>query len=407
MSGKQFTDSFIKSLKSRDDRYEISEHGGLKIRVSKNGAKSWVYVFRQNGKLKRLTLGQYPHLSLADARVKATLARASKLQGEDPIAHAMSQKLEFREALTVNELSELYIEKHAKIHKKTWKEDQRILSKYVKNSIGNILARDVKRMHIRGILDNIAAKSPYSANRALEIIRKMYNWSIERDVVETNPCLNISRPKKEQQRDRVLIADEIKIIWNTLESTDIPDDTIWPGQAVRYALQLAFILAVRRSEIALAKVEEFDFDTCWWTIPAERSKNGLSHRVYLSGFAIEIIKNMISLNKGSDFLMLSSRHADMPIDPNALTRAVSRIRAHLDIPNWRLHDIRRTAASHMASHGVSRLVIKKILNHVESDITAVYDRHSYDNEKSKALELWSEILKRIVYSENIVALKKV
>jgi len=399
MANKQLTDSFIKSLKPSNRRYEVSEPGGLKLRVSPSGAKTWVYVYRQNNKLRRLTLGLYPAVSLAIARAQAAHARASKHQGEDPAANAIQERMELNQALTVNELAKLYLEKHAKKKKRTWKEDERILNKRVKRAFGALRARDIKRMHVIDLIEDIAEIAPYAANRTLEVVRKMFNWAIQRDVVEVNPCWQIPRVVKENKRDRVLDSNEIKEVWSTL-NTENKEEEYWPSESVRLAIQLCLLLAVRRSEIALAKIEEFDFDTGWWTIPAERSKNGLSHRVPLSPFCIELLEKLKNKHEKSEYLLPSSRYKDKPIDPNALTRAVARIRKHIDTSHWRLHDLRRTAASHMASNGIPRIVIGKILNHVESSVTAVYDRHSYDKEKLEALARWSICLMNIVESKD-------
>ena len=404
MANKQFTDSFIKSLKPSNKRYEVSESGGLKLRVSPSGCKTWVYVYRQNNKLRRLTLGLYPTIPLAMARAQATHARASKHQGEDPAANAIQERMELNQALTVNELAKLYLEKHAKKKKRTWKEDERVLNKRVKRAFGSLRARDIKRMHVIDLIEDIAEIAPYAANRTLEIIRKMFNWAVQRDVLEVNPCWQISRPIKEHRRDRVLDNSEIKTVWSTL-NTENKEEEYWPSESVRLAIKLCLLLAVRRSEIALAKIEEFNFDTGWWTIPADRTKNGLSHRVPLSPFCIELLEKIKAKNKDSDYLLASPRYKDKPIDPSALTRAVARLRKHINIPHWRLHDLRRTAASHMASNGIPRIVIGKILNHVESSVTAVYDRHSYDKEKLEALSRWSVCLTNIIDDEdNIVAM---
>ncbi len=401
MANKQFTDGFLKALKPKEQRYEVSEPGGLKLRVSPTGTKTWVYVYRQNNKLRRLTLGLYPTISLAIARAQATHARASKHQGEDPAANALQERMELNQALTVNELAKLYVEKHAKKKKRTWKEDERILKKRVKRAFGSLRARDIKRMHVIDLIEDIAEIAPYAANRTLEIIRKMFNWAIQRDVLEVNPCWQIPRVIKENKRDRVLDNREIKAVWSTL-NTENKEEEYWPSEPVRLAIQICLLLAIRRSEIALAKVDEFDFNTGWWTIPADRTKNGLSHRVPLSPFCIELLQKIQKKNKESYYLLPSLRYKDKPIDPNALTRAVARLRKYIDIPHWRLHDLRRTAASHMASNGISRIVIGKILNHVESSVTAVYDRHSYDKEKCEALNSWSICLMNIVNNNNTI-----
>jgi len=216
--------------------------------------------------------------------------------------------------------------------------------------------------------------------------------------METNPCWQVRRPTRERARDRVLSPDEIQVVWATLgreyeDGLEPVLPPLWPSRPVRLALRLALVTAQRRAEIAGAALAEFDLNARWWTIPASRSKNGLAHRVPLPGLAVEIIRE-ITADGGGDWLLTSPR-GGRPIQAHALSTAVARVRQVAGIPHWRGHDLRRTAASGMASAGVARLVIGQVLNHVESGVTAVYDRYGYDEEKRKALDAWALNLNEI------------
>ena len=140
-------------------------------------------------------------------------------------------------------------------------------------------------------------------------------------------------------------------------------------------------------------LEDVELDARWWTIPAERSKNGLPHRVPLSDAAIDLLRELedtdspwVFPSPGGEGHMRSTQ------------KAIERLRKRASI-ELRGHDLRRTAASFMTSMGTPRLVVAKILNHVETSVTAVYDRHSYDREKREALDAWAirlvEILQRV------------
>ena len=139
-----------------------------------------------------------------------------------------------------------------------------------------------------------------------------------------------------------------------------------------------------------------DIDGAWWTIPATVSKNTLAHRVPLSPQALMLLADLKTWS-GRMVWVFSS-----PNDPrNPLARMQSvftRVQTRSGVA-FRLHDLRRTAASHMTSMGISRLVVAKILNHVERCATAVYDRHSYDMEKHQALTRWGMTLEAIVAGE--------
>ncbi len=140
-----------------------------------------------------------------------------------------------------------------------------------------------------------------------------------------------------------------------------------------------------------------DLDAGWWTIPAAQSKNKLSHRVSLSSPAVRIIASLYATADADDTFVIATARGKLQ------QRLAARAFA---LPNFRGHDLRRTAASLMAGSGVPRLVISKILNHAEPGVTAIYDRHGYDAEKRIALDGWGRTLTAIVENKkdtNVVA----
>jgi integrase len=153
------------------------------------------------------------------------------------------------------------------------------------------------------------------------------------------------------------------------------------------------LTAQRRGEVLSLRWQ--DIDGTWWTIPAEFAKNGRSHRVPLSPEAVAILARLREGAEGP--WVFPSPTADGPIENPQ--KAVQRLRTCANVRNLRLHDLRRTAASHMTGMGISRLTVQKLLNHAERDVTAVYDRHSYDPEKRTALEAWDRRLAEIVSGE--------
>ena len=154
--------------------------------------------------------------------------------------------------------------------------------------------------------------------------------------------------------------------------------------------RLRLLTAQRGGEVHGAKWEEFDLASGWWTIPAERSKNRLSHRVPLSPQALRIFKAWHERRRVA--VGLSEHRRSVRSHPPC----AEGVRADRGASafKFRGHDLRRTAASLMVGGGVPRLVVSKILNHVETGITAVYDRHGYDPEKRAALDFWG---KRVVF----------
>jgi integrase len=350
-----------------------------------------VWVFHFDGKPRRLTLGSYPEIGLADAHVRLADARKLLAQGIDPGERAVAQRKVERAAETVAELVEEYLEKWAWPRKRSATEDERQLRKDVIPAWGTRKAKDITRRDVIALLDRIVDRgSPIAANRALAVIRKLFNWALSRDIVATSPCAAVKAPGKERRRDRVLNADEVVRLWRALDDPEAP-----VSPAIRLVLKLQLVTAQRKGEVIAAAWSEFDLDERVWTIPAARSKNAMPHRVPLSPLALAVLAQA-EAGQGGEWLFPSSR-TGRPITDEALNHAMRRFRSRLGTASdVTPHDLRRSAASHMTSIGISRLVVSKILNHAEPGVTAVYDRHSYDREKRAALDAWSARLEEII-----------
>ncbi|WP_394707002.1 site-specific integrase [uncultured Erythrobacter sp.] len=148
--------------------------------------------------------------------------------------------------------------------------------------------------------------------------------------------------------------------------------------------------AQRRSEVAAMRWSEIDFETKQWVIPAERCKNGKAHVVPLSAFALAILSDVPRF-LDSDYVFTTTRKS--PI--GGFSKLLRRLSQTSETFDWRLHDLRRTAASNMARTGVAPHVVEKVLNHVSgtiSGVAAVYNRYGYDDEKREALDKWGRLL---------------
>ncbi len=363
---------------------------GLGLRVTQSGVKTWTLLYRHGRRLRRLTIGRYPVVSLADARDKANKALHAVSEGEDP---AIKRQIA-RNAMTFEELAVEYVEKHAKKRKRSWREDHRLLngSPHKKKTgkrphvplvrlWGPRLLTDIRRADVRDLIESTAERAPTMGNRLFALVRRIFNFAIERDWLEISPCQMIKAPAVERQRDRVLTEDEIARFW---QATEAEHPTV---QAI---LRLRLLTAQRGGEVLSMRWQDLDLGTGWWTIPAERSKNGLAHRVPLSPPATKILKSLKLVAEKRDpkspwVFPSTRRNALHPIEH--VQKAVERVRRRAAL-DFRGHDLRRTAASLMVGAGTPRLVVSKILNHVEQGVTAVYDRHSYDAEKRAALDAW-------------------
>lgn len=357
---------------------------GLALRVAPNNDRTWSVRYRINRRQRRLTLGSDSVLSLADARRAAKDALKLVSAGVDPA----QTKQDRRAADTVDDFAKTYIKEHAKPRKKSWKIDQMRLTVDVLPAWKHRLMKDITRRDVRELLDGIAKRpAPIVANRVRSLLHKMWNVAIELDVVEANPVTATRKPGVEQQRDRVLTSDEIRTFWAACDALPLEMGS---------AFKLRLLTAQRGGEVFGMRWQDVDLENGWWTIPAPSSKNKLPHRVPLSAPALEILT---ALRAHADERLEAQKQPkpSIYVFRNARgKRQQAEAVATFTIADFKGHDLRRTAASLMSGAGVQRLVISKILNHVEKGVTAVYDRHSYDAEKRIALDAWARTLTGII-----------
>ncbi|MEP7309166.1 MAG: integrase arm-type DNA-binding domain-containing protein [Acidobacteriota bacterium] len=378
---------------------------GFGVRVAASGRKSWTVYYRYHKRKRRLSLGTFPTVPLVDARERARAALNKVAAGEDPAA----EKILSREAGTLGELVTEYLQRHAKRHKKSWRNDQWMIDRHMLPRWRHVKARDVSRPDVRALIESVAdGGAPILANRLLALVRKMFNFAIEREWRSDNPCQGLRPPGVEKGRDRVLSDGEIKKIWDALEPEQPPMSALF---------RLRMLTAQRGGEVRRMRWENVDLKTGWWTIPAEFAKNGIAHHVPLNAPACEILKELREwqetrleeVNDGrrikkwepkkfSEWVFPSPR-GDEPFQWEQ--RAVGRIRAVSGV-DFRPHDLRRTVATLLTEHqDADRFILKRILNHVDRDITGVYDRNRYDAQKRTALDAWGRRLRSIVEEKDV------
>ncbi|MGO9268322.1 MAG: tyrosine-type recombinase/integrase [Candidatus Binataceae bacterium] len=383
------TAAFIDSIKPTDKRadYWDKKLPGFGLRVTENGVKTWTVMYRHARRLRRLTIGGYPAISLADARDVAKRALRDAQLGADPA----TDKQQAKDADSFWELAQLYLARHAKMNKRSWSEDERIIEHDLLPAWRNRKAAEITRRDVIGVLDGIVARdAAIMANRVRALISKIFNFAIGRDIVENNPAYRVPRPGQERQRERVLSDAEIKVLWRALDAE--------PSK-IASAFRLALLTAQRKGEVLGMTWNEVDLDGGWWTIPAERAKNGLAHRVPLAPQTQAILRGLLVDRNGANDKGYAFPGGKRGSSLFNLQKPMRRIKQATGI-DFKFHDLRRTAASLMTGIGIERLVVSKILNHVERSITAVYDRHSYDNEKRAALLKWDRRLAEIVTGES-------
>ena len=404
----RLTDSKIKGLikcppdKGKPPKVYFEAGGqGFGLRIHPTRKVTFFLEYRFDGRKRNLTIGSYPQVSLRRARDEVVKALVKIEDGIDPGLERKAGKQADRDAVSVKELAVEYIEKHAKPNKKTWKVDQEMLNRDVIPFIGTRIAKDIRKRDIVALIDLIVErgtpKKPCGsmANRVRTLMITMFKFSVQRDILDASPCVYLNMPHKEKARERDLDETEIKALWKGLDNTRIVD-------SIKLALKFILVTGQRPGEVASAEWSEIDIRKNCWEIPSAKTKNGKLNRVPLSKLALELLREAKQNSDDSRWLFPSPFHKleDKAIAKGSLPHAVQKSLPIFGIDHFTPHDLRRTAATQMAASGISRLVISKILNHVESGITAIYDRHSYDKEKQKALDKWGKTLEKIVKAAN-------
>lgn len=353
---------------------------GFALRITARGSKSWVLFYRVHGRQRRMTIGSYPMFDLSEAREEARKALQLVEKGQDPAAIREEQRRKRPD--TVIAVAENFIQRHAKPNNRTWREVERMFEIHVlptwgKRDIGSITRRDVI-----DLLDQVADRtSSVRANRVLANVRKLFAWAAERDIIESSPVAGVKPPGRENERDRVLTDNEIKAFWKATEVLG------WPFGPFA---QMLLVTAQRRDEVAHMRWDDID-EHGVWTIPKEKTKANRSHEVPLPSLALEILERTPRIGS---YVFMSGRAGARPI--SGFGKAKAKLERLSGIHNWRYHDLRRTAGTNMARHGVPISTISRVLNHAEGGVTRIYARYSYLNEKRKALNTWARTLAGII-----------
>ena len=276
---------------------------------------------------------------------------------------------------------------------------------------------EVTKRDILGILDSVMkAGYPAAASRARAVLTAFFNWAIARDIIAASPCLGIKPPAETRSRDRVLSDDELRWLWTACEQDPFPF-----GRMV----QLLILTGARRDEVRRITDKELKRADGLWVLPASRAKNRRAHEVPLSDAALAVIDTAPRVRNRAGYVFCtngktpSSGFSRMKrrLDRDMLKIAREEAKARgedsqkVKIPEWVLHDLRRTAASGMARLGIALPVIERCLNHVSGSfagIVGVYQKHSYIEEKKTALDTWARFVMSLTEpaAENVLPFKQ-
>jgi integrase len=358
---------------------------GLELRVS-GPVKSWSLRYRlKGGTQRRVTIGSYPAVSLAAARIRTKeIAAAAARPAEDQRKREEERKAASRPK-TVGNLLDEYVERHCKHEQRKWHMTERLFEMHVKPTLRKKPLIELRRADLVELLDDLQNEKGLRAqvNRVRSQVLAALNWAVEHEYLDTNPAAAIKKRKIETSRDRVLSGSELRAIlrWADAHATDAhPADAL--SDPSRSLVKAWVLTAQRRDEVRCLNWSEVDLGRVIWTLPAARNKGKRDHEIPLTP---PVVKLLGEPRPGESVFTVNREK------PYAGQRRLKEI---LDresgVTGWTFHDFRRTAATGMAALGVGQDVIDRVLGHSNGTLAGTYNRHDYAAAKRQALSIWAD-----------------
>ena len=364
------------------------KESGLVLQITATGRKSFQLYKKHQGRPVRVTLGTWPEITVEQARKKAREAKVELADGRNP-NDALRQE---RQEMTFADLFSQYMERHAKVRKRTWQEDQnqfdRYLGAFAKKKLSAITRKDVAALH-----GKIGKTAPTAANRLLALLSSVFGRAIEFGLWEgNNPCVAI-RKFPEEARDRFLSKDELRRFFEVLEhySHDIARDTIL----------VALLTGVRRSNVHEMKWADIDWEEATWRIGL--TKNGTPQTVALVEPVIELLRER-HRRATSVFVFPGRGRTGHYVEVKTAWKTLLK---RAGIENARFHDLRRTMGSWQARTGASLPIIGKSLNHKSQSTTAIYARLDLDPARSAMEKAVDAMLATRDLPEKVIPFRRV
>ena len=371
------------------------------LRVNPGGSKTWRLRYKLHKKTEVVVLGTLDDLTLAEARSKASEARALIRSGVSPAVEAQRSKRERQLMPTVGEFAEEYINRYAKQRKRSWHKDEQKLSRWVLPEIGRLKMEDVHRRDVVAVLDKIhEAGLKREPSSVFAVMRRMFRFAVERGVIEVSPTVHVSEPQPPAETHS-LTVDEIKRWWAGTfnESLAQPE--------ARLALRVLLLTGQRPGEVCAMQPAQIvlNEDSGLWLLPQKQRKRGninQTHEVPLTKSAVEAIKEALAVCATDEFMFPNrARTAGMRTD-GPLNNALKKIFDDQEEEIARRptpHDARRTVATELADTlNFGEEIVARVLGHYSKNVTQQYIKRGTQR-ASVALEAWEQHLLSLARSD--------
>jgi len=364
---------------------------GFGCRASKQGVVSFFAMRRPRGSAKsiRIKVGDFPAMSLVDARQRARALLTEMQDGGDPRARKAEETrlAAVERASTFGTVAEAFITRHV-ASKRAAREIERLVRRELISRWGERPIASIARAEVIAMIDEIVDRGhPEAARQTLTYLRRLFGWAVPRYDLQSAPTDHLKGKDligAKKPRQRVLSDSEIALIWRATEGPE----AAYYGPFIR----LLLLLGARRSELGRAPWSEFDLDAALWTIPPGRMKSDESHAVLLPPAAVEILR---APPQGKGYV-LNGAQIHYVRAKDRLDARMTRLNGGKAIPHWTLHDLRRTFRTGLSRLSIAPHIAELCIGHRQQGLHRIYDLHKFDAEKRHAFEAWAAHVKRVV-----------
>ena len=404
---KTLSDRQLRSLaRPRSAPQEIWDQQlrGFGCRASKQGTVSFFAMRRPRGSARsvRIKVGDFPAMSLHDARSRARALLREMQDGVDPRARkAAEARAEVaKQARSFSAVAELFIARHVAT-KRTARTIEQLIRRELIPRWGERPITDVSRADVVALVDEIVDRGhPEAARLVFAYARRLFGWAVPRYGLEHAPTDHLSLKDligTKKSRRRVLNEREIKLLWQATEGREA-------SYFGPYARLLLF-LGVRRTELGRAVASEFDLDAATWTIPPGRMKSDEPHVVPLAPVVVEILR---SLPQGRGYVIGGASPIHYSRAKRQLDVRMIALNGGKAIPRWTWHDARRTFRTGLSGLKIAPHIAELAIAHGKQGLNRIYDQYEYGGELRHAFEAWAQRVMTIVMPppDNVVSLRK-
>jgi len=382
----------IKNLKAKDSEYGVADSHNLSIRITPKGAKKWRFRYRYGNKASMISLGKYPAVSLAQARLLRDENQALLSQGINPSAYKKQLKIKQQQKITFREAFDAWFDRHkGEWSERTAQKQVATFEKHIFPHIGDTLVEDIKTPDMLRVLRMMDDKG------ISEALKKVKGWSsrvfkdcVVTGIIDYDPIANIDNThfKKHVTKHHATVTseDDIKELLLTLETYKERGT-----YQVATALNLAPYLMLRPGEVTKLIWKEIDFKNKMIRIGAERMKMTREHLVPMSNQVLAKFKEIKGFKLSSEYVFPSPKKSHSHINAESLRSAIRNLEISGDI--FTTHGFRSMASTRLNEMNFNRDWIELQLSHKESDsVRGAYNNAEYIEQRKDMMQQWSDYL---------------